>query len=364
VTLDEVARASGVSRATASRALNGRDRVSPDVRHRVHLVARALGYRPNPAARSLASGRSGAVGLVLPTVHLGEDPYEANLVTSVAEAATRQGQALMLWLAPVEPSPSMRDHFRTGLVDGLVISGVGFGARWVEDLIDGPHPSVLVGRHPTRTDVVSVQIDNLAGARAAVEHLLAGGSRRVGIVLGPIERTDSQDRMAGYRRALAAHGLEVEPDLVVEGDFTSASGYEAVQRLLPARPDAVFATNDLMAVGALRAIQEHGLRVPGDVAVVGFDDFAVAATTDPPLTTVSHDIRRVGEAAVEALLGLLDPGAEPPANQVVPAPLVVRQSTHPAPVPVTGAPTSKGTEAVTAADVPTEREEHHRPTTE
>jgi LacI family transcriptional regulator len=342
VTLDEVARASGVSRATASRALNGRDRVNPTVRHRVHLVAKALGYRPNPAARSLASGRSGAIGLVLPTVHLGEDPYEANLVTAIAEAATRRGQALMLWLAPVEPSPSMRDQFRTGLVDGLIVSGVGFGARWVEDLIDGPHPSALIGRHPTRTEVVSVEIDNVAGARDAVTHLLAGGRRRIAIVLGPSDRTDSDDRLAGYRSALAEHGVSVDPDLVAAGDFTMASGVEAMQRLLPSRPDAVFATNDLMAVGALRVLQEAELAVPDDVAVVGFDDFAVAASAEPPLTTVRHDIRRVGEAAVEALLGLLegqDGGA--PRRHVVPAPLVVRQSTHPAPVAETGAPISK-----------------------
>src|SRR6266508_568026 len=218
-----------------------------------------MGYRPNPAARSLASGRSGALGLVLPTVHLGEDPYEANLVTAVAEAATRHGQALMLWLAPVEPSPQMRDQFRTGLVDGLVISGVGFGSQWVEDLIDWPHPSVLVGRHPTRTDVASVQIDNPAGARAAVAHLVAGGCRSVAIVLGPPDRTDSHDRLAGYHQALAEHGLAADPELVVQGDFTMPSGYEAMKRLLPHRPDAVFAANDLMAVGALRAIHEAGV---------------------------------------------------------------------------------------------------------
>jgi LacI family transcriptional regulator len=350
VTLDEVARASGVSRATASRALNGRARVSPDVRHRVHLVANALGYRPNPAARSLASGRSGAIGLVLPTVHLGEDPYEASLVTAIAEAATRHGQALMLWLAPVEPSPSMRDQFRTGLVDGLVISGVGFGARWVEDLIDGPHPSVLIGRHPTRTDVVSVELDNAAGAFAAVRHLLAGGRRRIAIVLGPPERTDSQDRMDGYRQALAEAGLPVEPDLVAEGDFTMPSGVVAMQRLLPSRPDAVFATNDLMALGVLRVLLDEGIAVPDAVAVVGFDDLAVAAAAEPPLTTVRHDIRRVGEAAVEALVGLLDADAEATTeaesgghvrHEVVPAPLVVRQTTHPAPVAETGAPISK-----------------------
>jgi LacI family transcriptional regulator len=182
-------------------------------------VANALGYRPNPAARSLASGRSGALGLVIPTGHLVEDPYAAHLVEAVAEGATGHDQAIMLWLAEVEPGPVVRNEFRAGLVDGLVISGVGFGAEWIEDLIDGPHPSVLVGRHPTRTDVASIQIDNEAGAIAAVAHLIDGGSRRVAIILGPAERTDAQDREQGYRTALVEHGIEVDPELIARGDF-------------------------------------------------------------------------------------------------------------------------------------------------
>jgi LacI family transcriptional regulator len=343
VTLEEVARTSGVSRATASRALNGRDRVSPEVRNRVRIVANALGYRPNPAARSLASGRSGALGLVIPTGHLVEDPYGAHLVQAVAETATRHDQAVMLWLARAEPSAAVRDEFRTGLVDGLVISGVGFGSEWIEDLIDGPHPSVLVGRHPTRTDVASVQIDNVAGAHAAVEHLLDGGSRRVAIVLGPPERSDTQDRLAGYRAALSERELAVDPNLVGQGDFTVQSGYDAMRALLPHRPDGVFATNDLMAAGALRALAEAGLRVPDDVPVAGFDDLPIAATTEPALTTVAHDIDVVGEAAVETLLRLLDSDSPRPAEPrpaepiVVPAPLLVRQSTRARPTE-TGVP--------------------------
>jgi LacI family transcriptional regulator len=332
VTLDEVAKTSGVSRATASRALNGRDRVSPEVRSRVRIVANALGYRPNPAARSLASGRSGALGLVLPTGHLVEDPYAAHLVEAVAEGATSHDQAIMLWLAQVAPGPVVRNEFRSGLVDGIVISGVGFGAEWIEDLIDGPHPSVLIGRHPTRTDVASIQIDNLAGAHAAVGHLLDGGSRRVAIILGPRERTDAQDREAGYRAALAERGIDVDPNLVAHGDFNVDTGYEAMKGLLPHHPDAVFATNDPMAAGALRAIRDAGLRVPDDVSVVGFDDLPVAVTTDPPLTTVRQDIARVGQSAVDTLVGLLEHGRDSSAGAtVIAAPLVVRQSTRPAP---------------------------------
>jgi LacI family transcriptional regulator len=191
---------------------------------------------------------------------------------------------------------------------------------------------VLVGRHPTRTDVASIQIDNAAGARAAVGHLLDGGSRRVAIILGPGERTDTQDREAGYRAALAERGIDVDPDLIARGDFNVETGYEAMTGLLPHRPDAVFATNDPMAVGAMRAILEADLRVPDDIAVAGFDDLPVAVTTDPPLTTVRQDIARVGQSAVDTLVGLLEHGRDSVVGAtVIPAPLVVRQSTRPAP---------------------------------
>jgi DNA-binding LacI/PurR family transcriptional regulator len=237
----------------------------------------------------------------------------------------------------------MQNEFRTGLVDGLVISGVGFGARWVEDLIDGPHPSVLIGRHPTRTDVASVQVDNTAGAREAVAHLIASGCRRVAIILGPPDRTDSHDRLAGYHQALTDHGLAPDPTLVAQGDFTMDSGYTAMQQLLPHQPDGVFAANDLMAVGALRVLQESGVRVPDDMGVAGFDDLTVATTADPPLTTIRHDIRRVGEAAVDMLLRLLDSDeGERPESVIVPAPLVARRSTRPVPVATTGAPEQRG----------------------
>jgi DNA-binding LacI/PurR family transcriptional regulator len=162
-----------------------------------------------------------------------------------------------------------------------------------------------------------------------VEHLLEGGSRRIAIVLGPAERSDTKDRLAGYRKALAERDVAVDSDLVAQGDFTVLSGYEAMRRLLPQRPDGVFATNDLMAVGVLRALTEAGLRVPDDVAVAGFDDLPIAATTEPALTTVAHDIDVVGEAAVETLLRLLDSDAPRPTEPiVVPAPLLVRQSTR------------------------------------
>jgi LacI family transcriptional regulator len=333
VTLDDVARMSGVSRATVSRALNGQAKVSADVRSRVQIVADRLGYRPNTAARSLASGRAGVLGLVLPTGHLTKAPYEAHLLEAVADSAGAAGQGLMLWMAASEPSHALREGFRTGIVDGVIVSGVALGTPWVEDLFDGPHPCVLVGRHATRQDIPRVEIDNEASAVAAVEHLIAGRGRRIAIILGPVERTDGIDRHAGYVAALERHGLELDRRLVDRGDFSTESGYDAMRRLLAHGPDSVFACNDLMAAGALQAIDEAGLRVPDDIAVIGFDDLPLAGWTAPRLSTVRQDIEAIGAAAVTMLTGLIaaranDTAAAVPLVTTVAGELIVRGTTR------------------------------------
>jgi LacI family transcriptional regulator len=305
VTLEDVARTSGVSRATASRALNGHARVSPEVRTRVRLVADQLGYRPNTAARSLASGRTGVLGFVLPGGHLITAPYESRLLEAVADGATASGYGVMLWMGTTEPGQALRDGLRGGLVDGIVVSGVALGAGWVEKLFDGPSPCVLVGRHPTRDDIPRVEVSNEPSAAAAVEHLIAGGGRRIAIILGPPDRVDGRDRQLGYERALSRHGFDVDTRLVERGDFTSESGHEAMRRLLAHRPDSVFACNDLMAAGALEAIADAGLRVPDDIALIGYDDLPLAARTKPPLSTVSQDLTAIGSAAIEVVSRLI-----------------------------------------------------------
>jgi LacI family transcriptional regulator len=330
VTLDDVARKSGVSRATASRALNGHARVSDDVRTRVQLVADRLGYLPNAAARSLASGRAGVLGFVLPGGHLITAPYESRLLEAVADAATAAGYGVMLWMGTTEPGQALREGLRTGLVDGVVVSGVALGAGWVETLFDGPQPCVLVGRHPRR-DVPRVELTNEPSASAAVDHLIAGGGRRIALILGPSGRVDGHDRQVGYERALYRNGIELDTRLVERGEFTIDSGYEAMRRLLAHRPDSVFACNDMMAAGAMQAIAEAGLRVPDDIAVMGFDDLPVASRTNPPLSTVSQDIAAIGAAAVDLLIDLVtgDVGDDENTIRTVTGPLVLRQSTRP-----------------------------------
>ncbi len=327
VTLDEVAKVSGVSTAAVSRALNGREGVSADVRERIRAVAASLGYRPNRAARSLASGRSGVLGLVLPTGLNHDDTYSGRMVHAVATAAAAHDQALMVWAGTVRPEGPVRDLLSTGLVDGIIVTAVGFGEPWIEELLDGAAAVVLVGRHPKRTEALWVGVDDAGGTAALVDHLVSTGRRRIGVITGPLERVDAADRYAAFVSAVGRHGLAFDDTLVAHGDYSIASGYAATRSLLPAEPDAIVAGNDHMAVGALRALREVAKRVPEDVAVAGFDDAAVATEVEPSLTTVRQDLDAVGRLAVEHLLRRIDGQPAPDRPLVVPSPLLVRAST-------------------------------------
>lgn len=322
VTLQDVARAAGVSSATASRALNGREGVRPAVRATVVDVARSLGYRANRAARNLASGRSSIIGLVLPSRHLSVDPYGASLIQSVSRAADQLDQGLMLVLGSAQPGVTVQHILRDGIIDGVVVSSVALGEPWVDELIESPIPSVVVGSRPERPDVYGVDVENRGPAAAAVSHLVEGGRRRIATVTGPLHRRDAADRLAGYRDALAAHDIEVDESLIVAGDFNRRSGLAAGGTLFGGDrpPDAVFAANDEMALGVVAAAARHGLTIPGDVAVVGFDGTATPedellvrfstaagddAEDDPWLTSVHQPFSQLGRTAVDTLLELL-----------------------------------------------------------
>ncbi len=330
--LADVAAAAGVSLATASRALNGRARVDPAVRARVRAAAEKLGYEPNRAARSLVWGRSGVVGLVLPSERLTDDPHAALLLSSLAEEVRRREKSLLLWLTRKERPGVVLDALRSGLAEAVLVAGVAVGEPWVEELLTSPYPVVLLGRHPMLTDLPSVSVDDRAGGRAAVAHLLRAGRRRIALVGGTLGRLDAADRAAGCRAALAGSAGRLVATGV--GDFTEDGGEAAMERLLQAAEpgagppfDGVFAASDLMARGAMRALGRHGWRVPEDVAVVGFDDLPLAATTVPPLTSVRQDLDAVALAALDLVDALLDrTTATPPAPVVLTPQLVVRAS--------------------------------------
>jgi len=334
-TLESVAAEAGVSRGTASRALNGGTNVSPKALQAVLDAADRLGYRPNLAARSLVLGRSGSIGLLVSESddRLFNDPFFAKVVRGAHRELADHGMQLVLSLSQTPEERAQTIRFAAGRhLDGVLLISVRGGDPLPEALLEAGIPVVMAGRESrARTDrgLWWVDADNRGGARAAVEHLIEGGRRCVVTVAGPADMAVGRDRAAGWRDALrAAEGEPPSPDRLERGEFTVESGWECTHRLLRRYPDldAVFAASDLMAMGALQALREAGRRVPDDVALVGFEDIPAAEQTDPPLTTVRQPVEAIGRQMAALMIArLAGEGVSPPWS-VLPTELVVRQS--------------------------------------
>ncbi|MFF4293543.1 LacI family DNA-binding transcriptional regulator [Streptomyces vinaceus] len=336
-TLEAVAERAGVSRATASRVVNGGDGVRAHLVEKVREAVQELGYVPNPAARTLVTRRTGAVAVIIaePEIRIFSDPFFSRQIRGISKELTAHDTQLVLLL--VEDRGDY-DRIERYLAGGHVDGALAFSLH-----TDDPLPAItrrvgmptVYGGRPGWTagsgehgGIAYVDADNRGGAREAVRHLLDRGRRRIAHIAGPLDQTSAVDRLDGYRDVL----LDADPALIAEGDFTAAGGAEAMAGLLERRPDldAVFAANDLMATGALRVLRERGLDVPGDVALVGFDDAElVAEAAEPPLTTVRQDIEGMGRLMAQLLLRTLnrapgDPAV--PASVVTPTSLVRRDS--------------------------------------
>ncbi len=329
LTLDEIARQAGVSRATVSRVLNNRPYVSAQARERVLAIAQKLNFHPNLAARGLAAGQTRILGLVIPMgiSTLFTDPYFPLLIQGVAVACNARSHSVMLWLAePEYERMTINQILHNGLIDGVILASMRSYDPLLETLASSDMPFVLVGRPPTDLNVTFVDVDNRNSARECVNYLLRLGHARVATVTGPLDMVAGLDRFEGYKMALRDGGLTVDPALIATGDFTEESGYGGTQQLLGAKPTAIFVAGDTMALGTLRAIRDAGLRVPDDVAVVGFDDMPFAARTDPPLTTMRQVVRQQGMRAAESLIDLIMHPDSPPRAILLPTELIVRSS--------------------------------------
>jgi LacI family transcriptional regulator len=332
LTLEEIGRLTGVSRSTVSRVINDSPGVRSEVRDRVHDVIRRTGYQPHAAARSLVTRRTRIVGIIIPeaVTTLFTDPFFAHLLCGITKTCNSERYQLMLSLFndPAGPEVMYRRVIHSGHVDGVIVASTHTDDPLFARLLQDGVPFVLAGRHPDER-VNYVDVDNVGGARMAVEHLIRLGHRRIATITGPLRMAHGEDRLIGYRQALEAHQIAVDEKLIVEGDYTEASGSVGAQRLLPIKPTAIFAASDIMAIGALRAIRDAGLRVPEDVALVGFDDVSIAAAIEPALTTIQQPIEHLGSMAAELLLEILEhpPEADAPASRIVfPTKLVVRDS--------------------------------------
>jgi LacI family transcriptional regulator len=329
LTLEQIATIAGVSRATVSRVINTDPNVSEKTRARVMRVIQEFNFQPNRAARSLAGGRAGVIGLVIP-VGVGTifaEPFFSLLIQGVTSESNSRDVSTMLWLA--EPDYERRMITKilyNGLVDGLIISSTTSDDPLIEAICRSHMPFVIVGRYPCQDELNYVDSDNLNGALQAVEHLLGLGYQRIATISGPQNTAVGLDRYQGYVQTLHQHGMPVLPELVVESNFTDQGGYTAMQQLLPQHPDAVFVASDWMALGVMRALREVGVRVPEDIALVGFDDIPLASQTMPPLTTIRQQILQMGALASQVLLDLLDNPGSHPLHKVLPTELVVRAS--------------------------------------
>ncbi len=329
LTLEDIGRLAGVSRSTVSRVINHQPSVRPDVRERVEEVIRRTGYSPNVAARSLVSGRSGVLGLVVPSrVHaLFEDPYFSRLIQGVSAASNNAGNTLSLFLFQTEEEESALYPrvVTSGFLDGLIITATRMADPLSARMAGGEIPVVMVGR-PDAEGLSYVDVDNRGGGALAATHLSDLGYQRIGLVGAPVSTTAGVDRLNGFVEGLALCGKVLHPSLRVDGDFSEASGYRAMRELIPREPDAVFVASDTMAVGALSALREAGVRVPQDMAVMGFDGLPASEKSVPALTTIRQPVSDTGERAVQMLNDLISGAAVAPVVEVMPVELVVRES--------------------------------------
>jgi len=330
-TLEEVAQMAGVSRATVSRVVNDSPRVSPDVRIAVQAAIEELGYIPNRAARSLVTRRSDSVAVVItqPAGQVFSDPFFPRLLRGISSTLAARDRQLILMM-PENPSDERRvgDYLTSGHVDGALLVSLHEDDPLPSRLTSAGVPIVLVGRPPKGSKVSYVDVDNRQGAQSAVAHLIASGRRCIATITGPSDTAPGFDRRLGYRDALVEGGLKVDHTLEASGDFTRDGAASAMTQLLQAHPDldAVFAASDQMAAAALAVLAASGRAVPRDVAVVGFDDMAIALSTTPQLTSVRQPIEEMGHEMARLLVEAVDASDPVPRRVILATELIRRES--------------------------------------
>lgn len=302
-TIADVARAAGVSTATVSRVLNGNTEVNEVLAGRVRAAVSQLDYRPSRIARSLRTRRTSIWGMIISDIR---NPFFTDMVRGVEDVAYANGYSLVLCNAE-EDSAKEADYLQLALAEhmaGVILTPTSATKTDVTPLLERGVALVTVDRKLSGGQVDRVLIDNAGGAEMAVSHLVDRGYWRIACISGRTEVSTGSERLEGYKAGLRAHGIRVSRKLIAYGDFREPGGKAAMDELLarPERPDAVFVANNLMTLGALEAIAEAGLRVPEDIAVVGFDDVAWAALLRPPLTTIAQPTYEVGAETARMLL--------------------------------------------------------------
>jgi DNA-binding LacI/PurR family transcriptional regulator len=331
LSIKDIARAANVSHSTVSRALRNSPLVNPETADRIRRIAAERNFRLSAVGRSLATGRTYSIGVIVPTI---ADPYVAGVVSGVEEVLNARGYSVVLASSMSDPDREMKavQTFEERRVDGLLLTGSRAGASYSALLAELKMPIVVINSQQPGDAAYSVLVDHTGASRAAVRFLIQLGHRRIAYVA---DRTGDQinaARQDGYRQILEESGIPVRPELVVNASSGPEGGMLAADQLLELAdpPTAIFCYDDMTAVGVLASCRRHGLRVPEDLSVVGFDDVLMASYTHPPLTTVRQPMRLIGRLAAETLLNLLS-GSKIDANRRLTCELIVRESTAPPP---------------------------------
>ena len=327
MTIGDVAAQAGVSIATVSKVINGRYGVAPATLARVQAVIDELGFESSLVARSLRSRRTNVIGILVADI----EPFSAELLKGAGAAIRERGYELIVYSG----SGHGKDHSGwerryISRLGGTLTDGIILVTPTVVDVDDGT-PVVAVDPHTGPSTLPSVHSDNLAGATSATRHLLELGHRRIGFLAGRPDLESARQREQGYRQALGAAGIGVDPNLIRVGDYDLVTSEEPARQLLTLddRPTAVFAANDLSAMQTLHVARTLGLDVPGDMSVVGFDNIPESALIEPPLTTIDQSIQEMGKQAVQLLIDVIEGHTEGPRQITLPTRLVVRQSSGP-----------------------------------
>jgi len=327
-TIVDVAEEAGVSVATVSRHLSGKRVRAADT---VDSAISKLRFQPSPTARSLKSGRTRSIALVVPDI---ANPFFAEIVRGAESVSIQDGYTI--FLANTDESNERETEVindLAGRVDGVLLVPACESNANPQHLADAGVPTVLVDREAAGVDVFdTVLVDNEGGARAAVEYLISLGHERIAAITGPPESTPGRLRLDGYRDTLESHGIEYSEDLIEVGDFRRHSGYQGMMRILgtPDPPTAVFVANNLMTIGALHGLRDVGVSVPGDISIIGFDDHVFANIMTPPLTVIERPTEQQGVLAMRLLmLRLRQTASSPPRHVVLDTRLVIRESCGP-----------------------------------
>jgi LacI family transcriptional regulator, galactose operon repressor len=324
-TVYTVAEHAGVSIATVSRTLAGSRKVSPATRQRVMQAIESLNFEPNPSARRLAYMKTETIALVFPDI---SGPFYSTVIRGVEQESGRHNHNVLIYGTHGKESSGRYLRTLSSKVDGLIIMARSVDEDSLWSLERQGVPFVLLGHSNGQLQCSTISVDNEAGAYKAAAHLLGHGHQRIGIITGPENSPDNRGRLQGYQKALRDAGISLPQNMVIPGNFKYEEGQIAIRRLLESnpRPTAVLAANDEMAIGAMDAARQRSLRVPEDLAVIGFDDIQMSALTHPPLTTVRQPMQLLGEAAVTLLFDRLHSSNGLPRHEVLDTELVIRQS--------------------------------------